>query len=89
MNKKGASVNFLHLNELWPFPAEAVAESLSKARNTYVVENNPTGQLSHLIRAETGMKVGGRILKYDGRPFTPAEIARKVSRGEVSHGDLG
>src|SRR3990170_959446 len=89
LKKKGVSVNFLHLNELWPFPAQAVAEALSQDRNTYVIENNPTGQLSHLIRAETGIKVRGRILKYDGRPFTPAEIARKVLEGEVSHGDLG
>lgn len=80
LRKEGASVNWLHLNELWPFPAEAVAEALDKASSSYVIENNATGQLSHLIRAETGSKVSGRILKYDGRPFTPAYIAREVRK---------
>lgn len=82
-----ASVNLLHLNELWPFPAEAVADALDSARSSYVIENNATGQLSHLIQAETGRKVSGRILKYDGRPFTPASIARKVRKEGCDHGN--
>jgi 2-oxoglutarate ferredoxin oxidoreductase subunit alpha len=76
----GASVSLLHLNELWPFPTEAVADALSKAGNSYVIENNATGQLSRLIKAETGCDVSGRILKYDGRPFTPAYVAEAVRK---------
>ncbi len=78
---EGASVNSLHFTELWPFPAEFVADALGSIRRSYVIENNYTGQLSHLIQAETGRKVGGKILKYDGRPFTPAYIAREVKKG--------
>ncbi len=80
LHKEGMSVNFLHLTELWPFPTEVVADVLGNARNSYVIESNATGQLSHLIRAETGKKVSGRILKYDGRPFTPALIAQEVRK---------
>jgi 2-oxoglutarate ferredoxin oxidoreductase subunit alpha len=80
LRKEGASVNMLHLNELCPFPAKAVADVVSKARNSYVIENNATGQLSRLIKAETGYDVSGRILKYDGRPFTPAYIAQAVKK---------
>ena len=80
LRKEDASVNMLHLNELWPFPAKAVADAVSKARNSYVVENNATGQLARLIRAETGCNVSGRILKYDGRPFTPAYITQAVRK---------
>ncbi len=87
LHKEGASVNWLHLNELWPFPAEEVADAVDKAGSTYVIENNATGQLSHLIRAETGSKVSGRILKYDGRPFTPAYIAQEVRKEGYSHGN--
>lgn len=76
----GASVSMLHLNELWPFPAQAVADALSRVRNSYVIENNATGQLARLIKAETGNDVTGRILKYDGRPFTPAYIAEAVRK---------
>jgi len=80
LRKEDASVNMLHLNELWPFPAKAVADAVSKARNSYAIENNATGQLAHLIKAETGYDVSGRILKYDGRPFTPAYIAQAVRK---------
>ena len=81
LRREGVSVNLLHLNELWPFPAEAVADVLDRAHKSYVIENNATGQLAHLIQAETGKKVSGKILKYDGRPFTPAYIAREVRKG--------
>ncbi len=80
LHKEGASVNLLHLNELWPFPSEAVADALDNAQHSYVIENNATGQLSHLIQAETGRKGSGKILKYDGRPFTPAYIAQEVRK---------
>jgi len=80
LRKEGVSVNLLHLNELWPFPTERVADVIDKAQHNYVIENNATGQLSHLIQAETARKVSGRILKYDGRPFTPAYIAQEVKK---------
>ena len=80
LRKENASVNMLHLNELWPFPTKAVADAVSKARNSYVIENNATGQLARLIKAETGYHVSGRVLKYDGRPFTPGYIAQAVQK---------
>jgi 2-oxoglutarate ferredoxin oxidoreductase subunit alpha len=80
LHGEGASVNMLHLNELWPFPTKAVSDAISKARNSRVIENNATGQLAQLIRAETGHNVTGRILKFDGRPFTPAYIAEAVRK---------
>ncbi len=76
----GASVSMLHLSELWPFPREAVADALSKTHSSYVIENNATGQLARLIKAETGNDITGLILKYDGRPFTPAYIAKAVRK---------
>jgi 2-oxoglutarate ferredoxin oxidoreductase subunit alpha len=42
------------------------------------VENNRTGQLARLIRAETGREVSGMIARFDGLPFTPEELARSV-----------
>jgi 2-oxoglutarate ferredoxin oxidoreductase subunit alpha len=80
LRREDTSVNMLHLNELWPFPVEAVADAVGKARNSYVIENNATGQLARLIKTETGYDVGGRILKYDGRPFTPDYIAQAVKK---------
>jgi 2-oxoglutarate ferredoxin oxidoreductase subunit alpha len=84
LNNDGMTVNMLQLNELWPFPAENVTDVLSKGHAGYVVEGNAGGQLARLIRTETGIKVDGKILKYDGRPFTPKYIAEKVRKGEAS-----
>jgi 2-oxoglutarate ferredoxin oxidoreductase subunit alpha len=80
LRKEDTSVNMLHLNELWPFPAKAVADAVSNARNSYVIENNAAGQLARLIKTETGYDVDGRLLKYDGRPFTPDYIAQAVKK---------
>jgi 2-oxoglutarate ferredoxin oxidoreductase subunit alpha len=80
LHKEGVSVNLLHLNELWPFPTEGVADVLNDARQSCAIENNATGQLAHLIQAETGREVSCRILKYDGRPFTPTYIAQEVRK---------
>jgi 2-oxoglutarate ferredoxin oxidoreductase subunit alpha len=80
LRKEGTSVNMLHLNELWPFPAEAMADILSKTGYTYVIESNASGQLARLIKAETGKDVSGKILKFDGRPFTPKYIAEAVRK---------
>jgi 2-oxoglutarate ferredoxin oxidoreductase subunit alpha len=80
LRKDGASVNMLHLNELWPFPAEGVIDAIGRSHHSYVIENNATGQLAQLIRTETGNEISGRILKYDGRPFTPAYIAEAVRK---------
>jgi 2-oxoglutarate ferredoxin oxidoreductase subunit alpha len=74
------NVNALQLNELWPFPASAVVSALAKVKTSLVVENNATGQLAHLITAETGIKPTGNILKFDGRPFSPSYIAKEVKK---------
>lgn len=83
---EGMEVNSLHLNELWPFPVEAVADAMSRARYVYVVENNATGQLARLMARETGKRVSGNILRYDGRPFSPRQIADKVREGGCDDG---
>jgi 2-oxoglutarate/2-oxoacid ferredoxin oxidoreductase subunit alpha len=80
LRRSGGEVSVLHLNELWPFPDEAVIDALSAAKSSYVIENNATGQLARLIKAETGRDVSGQILKFDGRPFTPSYIAEAVKK---------
>jgi len=82
LRKKDARVNMLHLSELWPFPVKAVTAAVERAPNSYVIENNATGQLARLIKEETGYDISRRILKFDGRPFTPAYIAEAVRKEE-------
>jgi 2-oxoglutarate ferredoxin oxidoreductase subunit alpha len=59
---------------LWPFPAKAVTAALESARQVVAVEVNATAQLATLIRSQTGRRVDGTILKYDGRAFTPEDV---------------
>jgi len=86
LRKQMVSVNWLHLDEIWPFPSESVADALDKANNSYVIENNATGQLARIIRAQTGKKVTGSILKYDGRPFSSTHIVEMINAGRCDHG---
>ena len=80
LRREGRSVNMLQLNELWPFPTAAVSDVLGVATNTYVIESNATGQLARLIKTETGRDVSGKILRFDGRPLTPAFIAEAAKK---------
>jgi len=83
LNRRGMSIGLVNLNEIWPFPGREVSQRLNQAQRTLVLEGNASGQLARLIRAETGIKVDGKILKYDGRPFTPSYIIGKITKGDV------
>ena len=74
----GVAAAAVHLRQVAPFPARAVSEILDRYRAVFTVENNRTGQLARLIRAETGRDVSGTIARFDGLPFTPEELARGV-----------
>ena len=80
LKKDGIGVNILHLSEIWPFPAGAVASALDNGAKSIVVENNATGQMAQLIRRETGYKVDGSILKFDGRPFSAQYIINQLKK---------
>jgi len=78
LNRKDIRASMLHFNEIWPFPRRAM-EVIRSATRTYTVENNFMGQLKRLIRMETGIDLDGSVTKYDGRPFTPEEIVRRIA----------
>jgi 2-oxoglutarate ferredoxin oxidoreductase subunit alpha len=78
LRTEGRKVSTLHCPQLWPFPAEEIAAALRSARRSVVVENNATGQFRALIRRETGLQSDALVAKYDGRPFSPREIAEAV-----------
>jgi len=80
LKKDGMPVNTLHISEIWPFPAEAVASVLNNGTKNIVIESNATAQMANLIRRETGYKVNGTILKSDGRPFSPKEIVDRMKK---------
>ncbi len=80
LKKKGINSNMIHLTYLSPFPEKEMKKLLRGAKKLLAVENNFTGQLAGLIREKTGKNITKRLLKYDGRPFYPEEIAEKAMR---------
>jgi 2-oxoglutarate ferredoxin oxidoreductase subunit alpha len=78
LSAEGVAATAVHLRQVDPFPAGAVSEILDRYRTALTVENNRTGQLARLIRAETGREVSGTISRFDGLPFTPEEVAERV-----------
>ncbi|MGA2368743.1 MAG: 2-oxoacid:acceptor oxidoreductase subunit alpha [Dehalococcoidia bacterium] len=80
LNKEKADVNLLHYSEIWPFNKQPVIGAASTAKKIYTVENNFTGQFADLIAQETGRMVNGKILKWDGRPFSPEYIVREFKK---------
>ncbi len=75
----GYIVHQAHLRLLWPFPAPQLARALKLAKRVFVVENNATGQLAHLIKMQLPELSGHlqSILKYNGTPLAPVEIYRQ------------
>lgn len=75
LRKEKISAGCVSFNDLWPFPAAAAGKVFRACEKFYMVEQNSTAQLGRLIREQTSLSYSGYVLKYDGRPFYPAEIA--------------
>ncbi len=81
-----SKINFLHLNVVWPLPVKAIKQALKPTgilavpRRAIAIENNSTGQLASLIRQEAGIQIKEKILRYDGRPFFPEELAERIAK---------
>ncbi len=78
LGEGGIKANSLEFSDLFPFPAEATAKALAHAKEMLVVEGNYTGQFHRLLRAETGIDATHHLFKYDGEPFYPMEIVKRV-----------
>ncbi|MFS8130566.1 MAG: 2-oxoacid:acceptor oxidoreductase subunit alpha, partial [Candidatus Dojkabacteria bacterium] len=76
--KDDVTVNYFHLEYLWPLKTEKLTKFLKENPNTILIECNHTGQLGKLIRMETGIEIKNKILKWDGRPFFLEELKEKI-----------
>jgi len=74
----GDTARIVHFPWLYPFPTDATKELLTGATRVIDIEQNATGQLALLIRAETGIEIVEKLLKYDGRPWLPEEIIGRI-----------
>ena len=88
LRSRGNDFGFVHFSHIWPFGADGALMALSNAERFFVVEQNSTGQFRELLRQQTGLEAAGSILKYDGRPFFPEEVARSaLEQMRGSYGD--
>jgi 2-oxoglutarate ferredoxin oxidoreductase subunit alpha len=62
---------------LSPFPEEALWKALEGAGMVIVVEENATAQLATLA-GQHGIICDKKILRYDGRAFTPENLREKI-----------
>lgn len=78
LDREEVKSRFVQIVFLEPFPEEAVEECLEGNDVKMIIENNATGQLEELIRKNNQYQFNNILLKYDGRPFYPSEIKKKV-----------
>lgn len=71
---------FLQVSYIDPFPREAVAREMKKSKKVFLVENSVTGLLADVITEQTGLIVQNKVLKYDGRPFTPDILVQEIKQ---------
>ncbi len=74
----GRTTNLLRFPTVYPLDGAKVLAAFARTRNTLLVEGNYSGQFGRLLRAETGIYLPNRLLKYDGEPFLPHEIVARA-----------
>lgn len=78
--ERGVRANQLHFKYLVPFHAKEAVAILRECRKTVVVEGNYTAQFARHLRAEAGCATDDVILRYDGEPFNPGEVADRAQK---------
>jgi 2-oxoglutarate ferredoxin oxidoreductase subunit alpha len=62
---------------LSPFPKEPLMTALEGAGTIIAVEENATAQLA-VLAEQHGIVCTSKVLRYDGRPFTPEDLERAI-----------
>ncbi|MFX3634269.1 MAG: 2-oxoacid:acceptor oxidoreductase subunit alpha [Candidatus Pristimantibacillus sp.] len=77
LEQDGITTNHITIRQIHPFPTSQLTPYLQAAKTVIVLENNATAQLAGQIKMNAGFAEKIRsLLKYDGNPFLPAEVAQ-------------
>ena len=79
MDRVDMKVSFIHVTHIWPFPTDFIKKTLLASKVTVLAEQNYNAQFGQLIRLHTLMDVDHTILRYDGSPFDPIDLAEKIT----------
>ena len=72
-------ISFVHVTHIWQFPTDFMKDVMNSSKYTILMEQNYDAQFGQLLRMETLKDVNKTILRYDGRPFDPIELANTLS----------
>ena len=75
---RGKVTNLLRFPAVYPLAPAVVTAAFARTHRTLLVEANHSGQFGRLLRAEVGIMIENRLLKYDGEPFLPHEIVARA-----------
>lgn len=78
LDGRGHPTRMVKLPTVYPVHGAELAALIGNGGKKLLVEANFSGQLGRLIRAETGIDVTPKLLKYDGEPFYPHEVVARA-----------
>ncbi len=78
LTERGVATNLLRFPTVYPLDPAVVQAEFAKAKRTLLIEANYSGQFGRLLRAETGVHLTDRLLKYDGEPVYPHEVVARA-----------
>jgi len=78
LEAEGITIAYIHFTHLYPMDETKVKPLFLEGKRYIDIENNSHGQLARLLRAETGITLQEKYLRYDGRPFLAEDIVNYV-----------
>ncbi len=78
LRSKGMNIGYIHFSEIYPLREDAFPQEIGQGAELIAVENNATGQFARLLKMEKGLVIDKKVLKFDGRPFSPQELAQRI-----------
>lgn len=78
LRDKGMNIGYIHFSEIYPIREDVIPNEIREGADLIGVENNATGQLAKLLKMEMGLVIEKRVLKFDGRPFSPQELVQLI-----------
>ncbi|MGI8550346.1 MAG: 2-oxoacid:acceptor oxidoreductase subunit alpha [Dehalococcoidia bacterium] len=79
LDEKDIRAGVAQVRVLNPLPSEDLRRLIEGAGHAFVIENNATGQLAFLMRANGVTAPVRSVLKYDGTLFRADEVAERVN----------
>jgi 2-oxoglutarate ferredoxin oxidoreductase subunit alpha len=80
LRAQGVKARYVHFTHLFPLDAKAVVKAIGKSKATFIVENNSSAQFAGMLKQYASFEADFTIIKYDGRPFFPEQIAEQVGK---------